>query len=192
MIAALYIALVLGVGGLYWSLGARNIGEIFSIYDVWFFGAMLICSAAVARRPDAARWRALGVLWSIYAIYWANDLADLPELTAAFANTVASAWFIMTMRERWEWLCGMCFALMPFAAYAAEIGLWPGYDECGPGFLPLCGPVAIFVLGLIAVMSVGLASDDDGGGARAGIGDSVRAWLGRPSPILGLAYRRWR
>ena len=191
MIAALYIALVLATGGLYWLLGTRRIGEIFSIYDVWFFGAMLITSFAVLRRPDAVRVRALGVLWLIYATYWANDLADLPESTVAIANTAVSAWFILTMRERWEWLCALCFALMPFAAWSAEIGLWPGYDQCGPGFLPLCGPVAIFGLGLIACMALGLSADD-GGGARARDGRSFRIWLRRPSPILGLAFRRRR
>ena len=190
MIAALYIALVLATGGLYWFLGTRNIGEIFSIYDVWFFGAMVITSLAVALRPEPAYLRALGVLWLIYATHWASDLADLPESTVAIANTAVSAWFILTMRERWEWLCALCFALMPFAAWSAEIGLWSGYDECGAGFLPFCGPVAVFVLGLIAVMSLGLASDD-GGGIRARNGRSVRSWFGRPSPILGLAFCRW-
>jgi hypothetical protein len=190
MIAALYMVVVLATGGLYWLLGTRNIGEIFSIYDVWFFGAMVITSLAVALRPEPAYLRALGVLWLIYATYWANDFADLPESTVAIANTAVSAWFILTMRERWEWLCALCFALMPFAAWSAEIGLWPGYDECGSGFLPGCGPVAVFVLGLIAVMSLGLASDD-GGGIRARDGRSIRSWLARPSPILGLAFRRW-
>ena len=189
MIAALYIALVLGTGGLYWLLGTRNIGEIFSIYDVWFLGAMLITTIAVARNPDASRARALGVLWLIYAIYWANDFADLPESTVAIANTAVAGWFILTMQERWEWLCALCFALMPFPAWASEIGLWPGYDECGPGFMPMCGPVAVFVLGLIAVMSLGLASDD-GGGIRARDGRSVRSWLAKPSPIFGPAFRR--
>jgi hypothetical protein len=189
VIAGLYIALVLATGGLYLLLGTRRIGELFSIYDVWFFGAMLICSFAVFRSPDAGRMRALGVLWLIYATYWANDLADLPESTVAIANTAVAGWFILTMQERWEWLCALCFALMPFAGWTAEIGLWPGYDACGPGFMPLCGPVAIAVLGLIAVMSLGLASDD-GGGSRARDSRSVRAWLARPSPIFGPAFRR--
>ena len=189
MIAGLYIALVLATGGLYWLLGTRRIGEFFSVYDVWFFGAMLITTLAVVRSQDAARLRALGVLWLIYATYWANDLADLPESTAAIANTAVAGWFILTMQERWEWLCAMCFALMPFAGWSAEIGLWTGYDDCGPGFLPMCGPVAIAVLGLIAVMSLGLASDD-GGGARARDGRSRRSWLAGPSPIVGPAFRR--
>ena len=188
MMAVIYIVLVLATGGLYWLLGTRRIDEIFSVYDVWFFGAMLVTTFAVARNPDAARAKALGVLWLIYATHWANDFADLPESTAAIANTAVSAWFILTMRERWEWLCALCFALMPFAAWFAEIGLWPGYDECSPGFMPMCGPFAVFVLGLLAVMSLGLASDD-GGGIRARDGRFIRSWLARPSPILGLARR---
>ena len=189
MITALYMALVLATGGLYWLLGTRNIGDYFSIYDIWSLGAMLVTTFAVARSPEAARVRALGVLWLIYATWWANDFADLPESTAAIANTAVAAWFILIMQERWEWLCAMCFALMPFAGWAAEIGLWPGYGECGAGFLPPCGPVAVFVLGLIAVMSLGLASDD-GGGARARDGRSRRSWLARPAPVSGPAFRR--
>ena len=190
MIAALHSALVLAVGGLYWLLGTRNIGEMFSIYDIWFFGAMLIASVAVLRRPEPARLKALGVLWLVYATYWANDLANLPESTVALANTAVAAWFILTMRERWEWLCALCFALMPFAAAGAEAGLWPGDGQCGPGFLPPCGPVAILILGLIACLSLGLAADD-GSGRRAGR-HPFGAWLGRRAPIMGLACRRRR
>lgn len=191
MIAALYMVVVLATGGLYWLLGTRNIGEIFSIYDVWFLGTILVTSLAVALRPEPAHLRALGVLWLIYATWWAADLADFPEWAFAFAHNCVALWFIMTMRERWEWLCALCFALKPIGPWAAAMGYWPGYGECGPGFLPFCGPVFVFVLGLVACFCIGLSADDDGG-YSARDGRFIRRWLGRPSPIGGLAFRRWR
>lgn len=192
MIASLYSIIVLASGVAYMAMGTRVIienGLRITIYDPWFFGTMLVTSFAVWRCPDSARWRALSVLWAIYAVYWANDLAELPEATAAFANVMVAGWFILTMQERWEWLIGLMFALMPSMALAAEFGLWPGYGQCGPGFLPLCGPVSIFGLGLVACYSLGLASDD-GDGARASFRDIVSYWLGRPAPVAGILFRQ--
>ncbi len=160
----------------------------FTIYDLSYLLVTIITTIAVVARGSRERREAMGVLWAVYIWYWINDMGGLPESTAAMANVAVGAYFILTMQERWQWLAGFCFALMPTFTFAAGIGLMPGYGQCGPAFLPFCMPIALWALGIIATMAVGLASDD-GVVEREDRSDPVGAWLAGRSPVVGFFSR---
>ena len=184
----LYVLTWLGAAGFYVVSGTHSItGPDFTVFDVWFFATMLITSWAVWRGGDKPRREALGVLWLIWAVWWVNDLADLPEHTAAFANLAVGLYFIAVAQERWQLICGLCFPAMTLGVAAAELGAIPGYGECGPRFLDSCGPDIAFLLGLIACYALGFSADDMGRVRHHG----VWHWLGRPAPV-GIIHRRLR
>ena len=171
----------------YLLTGRHSLTDDVNIFHVWFFATLLATSWAVWRGGDKPRQEALGVLWLIWAVWWVNDLADLPEHTAAFANLAVGLYFIAVAQERWQLICGLCFPAMTLGVAAAELGAIPGYGECGPRFLDVCGPDIAFLLGLVACYALGFSADDMGRVRHHG----VWHWLGRPSPV-GIIYRRLR